>query len=257
MIRKLLSMSIGIVICVITQAQNGNNFDRGFAKESNTFVPKGYGSTGLSITYDTYNTGNGNSGYEFLSIVDDVDGKLSIIKISPSFSYFFARNTSAGFRIGYANTSFDINKASLSMDNDSNIDLSNHYFRSNKYTAAATLRSYIPLFGSKIFALFNEGRLIGGFGQSKSYKLTDGGKYGTFTDNYSLALGLNSGLCSFVTNNFAFEVSMDVLGCEYSLSRQTKNQVFRSDFTHFGASYKVKLTTINFSLVYFFNVKKS
>ncbi len=256
MIRKLLSILIGIVICVTTQAQNGNNFDRGFTKESNTFVPQGYGSTGLSIAYDTYNAGNGNSGYEFLSIVDDVDGKLSTLNIAPSFSYFFARNTSTGFRIGYTNTSFDIDKASLSMDNDSDIDLSNHYFRSNKYTAAATLRNYIPLFGSKIFALFNEGRLIGGFGQSKSYRLTNGGKDGTFTDNYSIALGVSSGLCSFVTNDFAFEVSLDVLGCEYSLSRQTKNQIYKSDFSHFGASYKVKLATINFSLVYFFNIKK-
>lgn len=256
MIRRLSLISIIIVTCFAAQAQNGNNFDRGFTKESNTFVPKGYGSTGLSIAYDTYNAGNGNSGYEFLSIVDDVDGKLSTFKIAPSFSYFFARNTSAGFRIGYTNTSFDVNNASLSMDNDSNIDLSNHYLRSNKYTASATIRNYIPLFGSKFFALFNEGRLIGGFGQSKSYKLTDGGKDGTFTDNYSIALGLNSGLCSFITNDFAFEVSVDVLGCEYSHSRQTKNQIYKSDFSHFGASYKVKLATINFSLVYFFNIKK-
>jgi hypothetical protein len=256
MIRKLSLISIIVVICCTAQAQNEKGFDRGFTKESNTFVPKGFGSTGLSIAYDTYNAGNGDTGYEFLSVIKDVDGKFSTFKVSPSFSYFFARNTAAGFRIGYSDTNYDVDKASFSVDNDTDMDLSNHYFRSHKYTAAATIRNYIPLFGSKIFALFNEGRLIGGFGQSKSYQITDTGKDGSFTDNYSLSLGLNSGLCTFVTNDFAFEVSLDVLGFEYSTSHQTRNQVYESDFSHFGASYKVKLTTINFSLVYFFNIKK-
>ena len=235
-------------------AQVSGYFDRGFKKESNTFVPKGFASTGLSISYNTYKAGNGDYGYDFFSIINDVQGNCTTFDISPSFSYFFARNTSAGFRVGYSSTSYDLDKASLYLDDDSDFDLSNHHLRSNRYSAGITLRNYVPLFGSRIFALFNEGLLAGSFGQSKSYEIGDNGKNGTFADNCSLSLGLNSGLCTFVADNFAFEVSIDVLGLEYSYSKQTENQEYVSNFSHFGASYKVKLATIKFSLAYFFNM---
>lgn len=60
----------------------------------------------------------------------------------------------------------------------------------------------------------------------------------------------------FLTNNLAFEVSVNVLECNYSYTKQTKNQVYTSSLSHFGTSFKPNLLGLAFSVMYYFQVGK-
>ncbi|MFA6592318.1 MAG: hypothetical protein WCS67_03155 [Bacteroidales bacterium] len=241
-------------------AQKAPGFDRGFSKKEggiSTFVPKGSMNVGLSASYHSYNAGSDEVGYEFMSLVTDIKGQLTTLTVSPSYSYAFAKNTTVGVMAGYSYTFFNLDDAQISMGEDSDLDMSNHYLRSNKYMGAATLRYYLPLFNSKIFALFYEARLTGSYSEGKSFKLDDAGdKDGTFTKSYGAEFGLYPGISCFVTNNIALEVALNVLKVGYNYSDQTKNQVEKSHLSNFGTGYKVQLTSLNFGLLYYFKQNK-
>ncbi len=95
----------------------------------------------------------------------------SLIDVSAGLSWFFRDNLSLGVRFGYGNTSLDLNHAELL----NILKLENKHIRRETYAGALALRGYMPLFDSKIFALFCEGRLTGSFGYGKNYAETDRG----------------------------------------------------------------------------------
>lgn len=238
--------------CVASASEPKKKFDRGFGEASSVFVPKGTMTAGASLSYHRYSAGNGDIGYEFLSLITGVEGTLSTVNISPAALYFIGNNTAVGARFGYSYTSMDMDGASVSLDSDNSFDFSNRYMKNQSYSGSIVLRNYLPLFGSRVFAMFNEVRLGGTKGQGKSYQMDGDEKNGTFTDSYALKIGLNPGLVAFLTNDFAFEVSLNVLELNYSYSKQTKNQVYTSSLSHFGTTFKPNLLSLNFALMYYF-----
>lgn len=230
-------------------------FDRGLGDPSNTFIPKGMMSVGASVSYHTYDVGKNDGGYEMLSLLQDVKGNLSTLSLSPSIFYFVANNTAVGLQFGYTYSDMGIDSASLSMDEDTKLDLSNHYYVSQGYTGNIAMRKYIPLFGSKVFAMFTELRVGGTQKYAKSYSLNEGEKDGTFSDSYSVNFGLYPGLTAFLTNDFAFEVSLSMLECKYTYTKQIHNQVKESCYSDFGASFKPNLLGISFSVMYYIPIK--
>ena len=118
-------------------------FDRGLGDASSIFVPKGMMSAGASLSYNRYSAGNGDIGYEMMSLLTGMEGTLSTVKISPAAFYFIAKNTAVGARFGYSYTALDIDKASLSLGSDNNFDLSNHYFKNQSYSGLFAVRNYV------------------------------------------------------------------------------------------------------------------
>lgn len=254
--KKTLLAAVLLTSCIVCMASSPQKkkFDRGFGSASSLFVPKGTMTAGASLSYHRYDAGNGDIGYEFMSLITGVEGTLSTVNISPAVLYFIGNNTAIGARFGYAYTSMDVNGASISLDSDNGFDLSNRFMENQNYSGSVVLRNYLPLFGSKVFAMFNEVRLGCTLGQGKSYQLEDEEKNGTFTDSYALKIGLNPGLVAFLTNDFALEVSLSVLELNYSYNNQTKNQVYKSSLSHFGTTFKPNLLSLNFSLMYYFPI---
>ncbi len=191
-----------------------------------------------------------------MSLLTAMEGTLSTVKISPAAFYFIAKNTAVGARFGYSYTALDIDKASLSLGSDNNFDLSNHYFKNQSYSGLFAVRNYVPLFGSRVFAMFNEIRIGGTKSQGKSFQMDGDEKNGVYSEAYALNIGLCPGITMFLTNNFAFEVSVNVLECNYSYTKQTKNQVYTSSLSHFGTSFKPNLLGLAFSVMYYFQVGK-
>ena len=231
-------------------------FDRGLGDASSIFVPKGMMSAGASLSYNRYSAGNGDIGYEMMSLLTGMEGTLSTVKISPAAFYFIAKNTAVGARFGYSYTALDIDKASLSLGSDNNFDLSNHYFKNQSYSGLFAVRNYVPLFSSRVFAMFNEIRIGGTRSQGKSFQMDGEEKNGVYSEAYALNIGLCPGITMFLTNNLAFEVSVNVLECNYSYTKQTKNQVYTSSLSHFGTSFKPNLLGLAFSVMYYFQVGK-
>lgn len=254
--RTLLTLTLLLAVLPAV-AQKAPAFDRGFDKSNALFVPKGMMTVGSSISFNHYSIGqNDAEGYDIASLLTGIQGKLSTVRVSPAFLYFVKDNLAFGARLGYSYTSMDLDNAAFELDTDTSFDLSNHYYSGQGYSCSAVMRNYIPLFGSRIFAMFNEMRLGGGIAQKKVYSMDDGEKNGTYTDSYKINVGVYPGLAAFLTNNLAFEVSVGVLSISYSRDSQTKNQVHTSGYSHFGTSYKPDLLELNFSMMYYFPIRR-
>lgn len=259
--KRILLIAISAVLAVsAAQAKNektpSQKFDRGFKNESSLFVPKGMIAAGASMAYNRYSAGNGDVGYEMMSMLTGMKGTLSTVKASPAVMYFVSNNTAVGLRFTYSYTAMDMDEASLSLGEDMAFDLSNNYFENQKYTGSLAIRNYIPLFGSKVFAAFNEVRVGGRKVQGKSYKMNEGEKDGIYSDGYAFNLGVVPGVSAFVTNNLSFEVALSVLECNYSYTKQYKNQVYTSSMSHFGTTFKPNLLGVSFAVMYYFRTGK-
>lgn len=114
------------------------------------------------------------------------------------------------------------------------------------------VRTYLPLFNSRIVALFFEGRLSGSFGYGKNYADTERGKEGRYSDLYSATLGLYPGLSVFATDRIAFEVSIPFLEGGLEWDRQIKGQAHDSALTRKFVNFKPGLLGISAGVVYHF-----
>ena len=231
-------------------------FDRGLGDASSEFVPKGMMTVGASVSYSRYSAGNGDVGYELASLITGMEGTLATVKVSPAALYFIGKNTAVGARFGYSYTSLDMDNASIDLGDDNAFDLSNHYMKNQKYSGQFAVRNYVPFFGSRVFGMFNEVRIGGTKGQGKAYQLDGDEKNGTFSESYALNIGICPGVTMFLTNNLSFEVSISVLECNYSYTKQTKNQVYTSSLSHFGTTFKPNLLGVGFAIMYYFQAGK-
>lgn len=226
-------------------------FDRGIGMPNSCFIPKGSIGGGLSVSYTNYNVGNASDdiGYKMLfSLIQDVKGSMNSFGVSPYLSYFFADNISIGARFDYDRNSFSLGGLNLKLTDELAFNISNMNYLKQSYTGSLTLRDYIPIAGSKRFAMFAELRAAGAYAQSESYKIDNQDKVGTYQDIYNFSIGIVPGITCFVTNEAAIEISVGVLGFEYQKVVQTTNQVYVSVMENSKANFKINLLSINLGL---------
>ena len=225
-------------------------FDRGLGNPKTVYIPKGTVAISLTGGYNSWQaTGEElTQGIALAGVIDDVNGHVNLIGASAGLSWFVADNLSLGAKFNYANRDIDINNlAMLSL-----VNLSNKHFRRETYTGSLAVRGYMPLFDSKIVALFFEGRLSGSFGYGKNYADTDRGKEGRYSDLYSATLGLYPGLSVFATDRIAFEVSLPFLEGGLEWDKQIKGQAHDSALTRKFVNFKPGLLGISAGVVFHF-----
>jgi len=235
-------------------------FDRGIGKANSLFIPKGTVSGGLSVSYSEYKLGNGadDAGYKMLfSLLDNVHGNLQSFGIAPYLSYFIKDNLSLGLRFDYGKSGFNLDGLDLSAGDMLTLNVSDMNYLKQSYSGSVTLRNYMPIADSKRFAMFAELRATGSYAQSESYKTQDGRKFGTYQDIYKGSLSVVPGLCCFITNEAALEVSVGVLGFTHQKTVQTTNQVEVSQMTTNNASFKINLLSINMGISIFIQTGKN
>ncbi len=226
-------------------------FDRGIGMPNSCFIPKGSVGGGLSVSYTNYNIGNSANdiGYKMLfSLIQDVKGSFDTFGVSPYISYFVADNISVGARFDYDRSAFTLGDLNLKLTDELAFNISNMNYLKQSYSGALTVRDYIPIAGSKRFAMFAELSAAGAYGQSESYKIDNTDKVGTYQDIYQFSLGVVPGITCFVTNETAIEISVGVMGFEYQKVVQTTNQVEVSVMENSKANFKINLLSINLGL---------
>ena len=124
-------------------------------------------------------------------------------------------------------------------------------YEKQSYSGAIALRNYIPIAGSKRFAMFAEVRALGGYGQSETYQIQEDQKYGTYQDIYKFELGLVPGLSVFMTDEVAVEVAVGLLGFNYNRTVQTTNQVDVSVMESCGANFKINPLSLELGLSFY------
>lgn len=221
-------------------------FDRGITMSNSIFIPKGTFGAGLTFSYNTIDLGQsqGDSGYSLLSLLTGVNGDMYSFGIAPNVTYFLIDNLAVGVRFNYDRSSLNLGNANLSLGDMLSLNVSDMHYLAHNYKGSLTCRYYMPFGSSKRFAMFAEGRLTGGYGQSVIYRKDQEDKFGTYQNSLNFSIDVVPGLTAFVTNNVALEVSIGVLGLNYKRTEQITNQVHTSVMESSGANFKLDLFSV-------------
>lgn len=211
-----------------------------------TFIPKGQWIAGSSISFSEHNEQN----YQFL-VLDGFNSDGYTFKVSPMICYAFKDNVAAGGRFSYGRTLTKLDGMSINLDDDNQFDINDLYQLKHSYTAMAVLRNYITLGSSKRFALFSETQL--GIGGSQSKVVSKGGDSvtGTFTTTTDFNIGVAPGIVAFINNYTAVEVSVGVLGLNFSKVNQKTNQVYVGERSSSSANFKINLFSIGLGIAFY------
>lgn len=240
---RLLSILL-ILVSALGYATAQQRFTRDM--EQISFVPKGQWITGISVGYSQSNQSN----YQLL-VFENLSGDTYSFKISPMLFFAFQDNLAAGGRFAYDRQQTRLDKGSVKIDSETNLDIENLYSISQNYTATAAFRNYISFGKSTRFGMFNEVQLALGGGQSKLTSGTGADFTGTYQRNFNLDIGLAPGMIMFLNNYSAIEVNVGVLGFSYHDTKATTDQIYVARRKTQFANFKVNLFSIMFGVAFY------
>ena len=240
-----LTFAIGSALAAIAGGKvQAQEFKRQI--EQSTFVPKGQWIAGSSISYSEHTEDN----YQFL-IIDGFKSDGYTFKVSPLVCYAFKDNIAAGGRFAYSRSLIKIDGLTLNIDDDNQFDINDLYQLRHTYSGMLILRNYISLGKSKRFALFNETQLEWSGSQSRVINGKDESVTGTFATTTGMSIGAAPGIVAFINNYTAVEVSIGVLGLNFSKTKQTTNQVYQGEHSSSSANFKINLFSIGLGLAFY------
>lgn len=211
-----------------------------------TFVPKGQWITGVSVSYSQSHQDN----YTFF-VLEHLNGDTYTFKVSPMLFYSFKDNLAAGGRFAYQRSRTQIDSGYLNLGEDTNYDIDHLYRIAHNFYVGAGFRNYLPLGNTLRFGFFNEVQLQLGGGQSKIENGSGEDLTGTYETNFNLSLGLQPGLVVFLNNYSAIEVSVGVLGFEYTHTHATTDQIYESTRNTKSANFRINLFSIQFGAAFY------
>lgn len=243
---KNLKIALPLILIVAfalgTHAQE--HFKRGL--EQISFVPKGQWIGGVSVSYSQSDFEN----YQFL-IVENLNGDTYTFKVSPMVMFCFKDNLAAGGRLSYSRSRTRLDGASLVLGADTSYDVDNLYSISHNYHGTAMFRNYISLGKSMRFGFFNEVDLSLGGGQSKLVNGTGDELTGTYERNFNLNIGLTPGIIMFLSNCSAIEVSIGVLGFNYTHTHSISDQIYQAERNRKSANFRINLFSVQFGVAFY------
>ena len=137
------------------------------------------------------------------------------------------------------------------MDESTQFDVNDMYQLKHSYSAMGVLRNYINLGTSKRFGLFAETRLEIGGSQSKVVTKDGTSLTGTYTKTTDFGIGVAPGIVAFINNYTAVEVSIGVLGLDFSKVKQTTDQVYIGERSSSSANFKINLFSIGLGIAFY------
>lgn len=243
---KNLKIALTLILIVAfapgTHAQE--HFKRGL--EQISFVPKGQWIGGVSVSYSQSDFEN----YQFL-IVENLNSDTYTFKVSPMVMFCFKDNLAAGGRLSYSRSRTRLDGASLVLGADTSYDVDNLYSISHNYHGTAMFRNYISLGKSMRFGFFNEVDLSLGGGQSKLVNGTGDELTGTYERNFNLNIGLTPGIIMFLSNYSAIEVSIGVLGFNYTHTHSISDQIYQAERNRKSANFRINLFSVQFGVAFY------
>lgn len=239
----------------LTNKRHIQRMDRGAMKA--VFIPKGIWMTGVIFNYRGWENENQN-----LLVLKDLNMDGHTFSISPAVGYFVANNMAVGFRYSYGRNYFSLGSLDLNLGDDLNINLEDLYYLEQKHSSSAFLRTYMPLFGSKIMGFFNELRFTythatgknttGRRDEDRDINTLDG----TYEKVNTLQLGFTPGVCAFVTDFAAVEASVGVFGVDYKWSNYKNLHPGSTEYEYGkshsgGANFRFNLFSINIGMTFY------
>ena len=214
--------------------------------EMATFVPKGQWIVGSSVSYSEYNGKN----YQFF-VVDNISADGYTFKVTPSALYAFRDNMAAGLKFNYKRSLLKLRDVVFNIDEDNEFEMDNIYQLSHSYGAIVVLRNYINLGSSRRFGLFADVQIEYAGGQSKLLSGASESITGTFATNKDFNIGVVPGMVAFINNYTAVEVSVGVLGFNFSKVRQVTVQVYVGERSLNPPNFRINLFSIGLGISFY------
>ncbi|MGN0191468.1 MAG: hypothetical protein ACI39U_07420 [Candidatus Cryptobacteroides sp.] len=238
---SVLVLCFGVLACASAQ-----RYDRGYTSTpQKVFVPKG----SFMVAGTGKVTWHREDNYNFL-MIDGINADGYSVNLSPTFLYMPWNNIGVGFRVGYDRMKLNINSAELDVS-EIKINVDDYFRLTQSIEAAAIFRPYIPLGNSGRFSIFAQVELGFSGGKVKNTALVSPEVKGTYTEKYKFLVGVNPGITALLTNHFALEVSVGVLGFNYNWNNMVHNQIEYGSDSVANASFMLNLATISISLAYY------
>lgn len=249
--KRILSNFIRCLCCIAVCAafatpslRAQESFERDL--ESVVFVPKGQWITGLSVNY----TQSNQNKYQFL-IFEGISGDTYSFKVSPMLLFAFKNDMAAGGRFNYSRSLTKLESADIVLDSETDYDIDHLYRLSHNYSVSGLFRNYFSIGRSKRFGFYNELQLTLGGGQSKIMQGKSTDLTGAYERNFSLDVGLVPGLCVFLNNYSAMEVSIGVLGFKYTDTKTITDQIYVARRNSKSANFRINLFSISFGASFY------
>lgn len=233
----------GDTVSMIIPEQNFGRFDRGLFNY--LFIPKGCWSFGLTASYGELNTDD----VQLLSLLNNVDFKGKIYSIKPSLSYFIRNNQSVGLQFDYSRGVADLANLALDFDDDMNFAIKDVSYYTQSFSVSTTYRNYVGLGTDKRFAVFNQVDLSFMSGSSRFKRLFNDEPKDTRTIINQASLNFSPGVCVFIQDYVAFNVSFGVFGLKMRKERQSTDGVDEGHRFTSGANFRFNIFNINFGLL--------
>lgn len=240
--QELVRVGSDTVSIVIPQ-RNYGRFDRGLFNF--LYIPKGEWALGFTASYGEINTED----MQIFSIIDDVNFNGKIYSLKPTVSYFFDHNQAIGVRLNYTKGSANINSLVMDIDDDLNLDIHNVGYSSQSYTMGLFYRYYVGLDKKGRFSVFNEVSLDFGSGSSRFKRYYSDELFDTRTTSTMANLNFSPGVCVFLQQQVAFNVSFGVFGLKLAKEKQKTNGVDDGSRFSSGANFKFNIFNISFGMM--------
>lgn len=232
-------------VSVIIPERNYGRYHRGLY--THLFVPKGQFACGLQASYGSASSED----LQVLSYITDLDFDGTTYSFKPYFSYFYKHNKCIGVRLGFSRNEFNLNSFSVDFDDDINFDVRDLKYFTNSTSIELFRRNYIGLDNSRRFAVFNEVALKYGSGSGKFQRLYNDEPKLTETNTNELRLDFSPGLCVFIQEKVAFNVSFGIFGWYYRRDKQTTDGVDEGSRSSSGANFKINLLNLKLGIAIF------
>ena len=222
-------------------------YDRGYdAVPSSPFIKKGTWSVGGTAKYSQHI----NDNYSML-VISNINSNGYSISISPKAMYAIRDNMAAGLKFSYSRSMLDLESADLGIASIE-MNAADCYQIQHKYSAYGVFRAFIPFGNSQRVAMFADLRLGGSFKQGKAFNAGGENVLGTYSQAYSLQLGVDPGIMAFLTDRLAVEMNVGVFGLSYNWENQIHNQVENGSSDSTSAGFMVNLLSLGVGISYYF-----
>lgn len=228
---------------IVIPERNFGRYDRGLFNY--LFIPKGKWSFGLTASYGELNTED----VQVLSLLKNIDFKGKIYSIKPFISYFIRNNQSVGLRFNYSRGLGDLDNLSMDFDEDLNFSIRDVSYYTQSYSASIFYRNYIGLSKSKRFGIFNEVDVTVGSGSTRFKRIYNSEPKDTRTIITQGSLNFSPGVCVFIQEYVAFNVSFGVFGLNFRREHQMTDGLDEGTRFTSGANFRFNIFNINFGMM--------
>ena len=233
--KKILTLSLLLLTFTVLRAANADS-----TATRKPFMQKN--SLGLGVQGVYFNMNSSDS--QAFQLLTGISGKVSFMRIAPSFSWCYHRNQMLGIRFSYTWAELQVQNASVNLPMEGlDLNINDVGGVLNRFGGALFHRSYFGIDRRGICAIYADVAI--------NYSNARVAAAPNNNDLRSIALVFSPGFEVFVMNRLSLNFELGLAKIGYNFARNYENGVLSGKSDTFVANIKPSLTDINFGLTYY------